>query len=376
VVHSGRGIDVVCVESPGEPEIAQLGGRSTHLLNSHLSIRCPTSGFGEAESSLSFCQHSLQARKRVVLCSAMDDWNRLRLVLAVQRAGSLTGAAKLLGIDHSTVFRRLNAAEAGLGTRLFERLPNGAYEATAAGRRMAAAAERIEDEVVTLDRDIAGRDHRLSGRLRVTSSETLAYSRLTTHLAAFRQAYPGIVIELAIDNRVLSLSQREADIALRPIRPKEGDLWGRKLADVAWGLYAAPGYLEATGGPIASPGELPGHAMIGWEETTLGIQAADWLRRTVPPEAFVYRTGSLVNQLGAASAGIGIALLPCYLGDGRTEVVRAAAEPVAGLCGELWIVTHADLKRTARVRAFFDLVGERLAREHDFFEGRGGLAQG
>ena len=137
----------------------------------------------------------------------------------------------------------------------------------------------MEDEALALDRDIAGRDHRLSGRLRITSSETLAYRVLTRHLAAFRQAHPGIVVELVVDNRVLSLSRREADIALRPIRPKEGDLWGRKLADVAWTLYGAPVYLEANGGPVAGPSDLGRHSLIGWEEGTAGIQAADWLGR-------------------------------------------------------------------------------------------------
>jgi molybdate transport repressor ModE-like protein len=182
----------------------------------------------------------------------MDDWNEPRLVLAIHRAGSLTGAAKALGIDHSTAFRRLNAVEGQLGVRLFERLPGGAYEATAAGERMAAAAERMEDETLALDRDIAGRDRRLAGRLRVTSSETLAYRELTRHLAAFRKEHPGIVVELAIDNRVLSLSRREADIALRPIRPKEGDLWGRKLADVAWAVYGAKDRVAANNVVLAS----------------------------------------------------------------------------------------------------------------------------
>src|ERR671922_1825763 len=179
----------------------------------------------------------------------MEDWNEPRLVLAVYRTGGLTAAADALGIDHSTAFRRLNSLEKKLGVRLFERLPGGSYQATPAGERMAAAAERMEDEALSLERDITGRDHRLSGRLRVTSSETLAYSRLTRHLAAFRQAHPGIVIELVIDNRVLNLSRREADIALRPARPRENDLWGRKLADVAWTLYAAPAVLKAIGGP-------------------------------------------------------------------------------------------------------------------------------
>ena len=305
----------------------------------------------------------------------MDDWNDPRLVLAVHRAGGLTAAASALGIDHSTAFRRLNALEKKLGVRLFERLPGGSYQATPAGERMAAAAERMEDETLSLDRDIAGRDHRLSGRLRVTSSETLAYSRLTRHLATFRQAHPGIVVELAITNRVLSLSRREADIALRPVRPREGDLWGRKLADVAWMLYASPAVLQTIGGPLSRAEDAARHPLIGWEEGVAGIMAADWLGRAAPAAAFVYRTSSLVNQLVAAKQGLGIALLPCYLGDGHPELARAVAGSIPELAGELWMVTHADLKATARVRAFFDIVGEGLSRERSVFAGKPSRAQ-
>lgn len=314
--------------------------------------------------------HLHDCKHAAVLEQAMDDWNELRLVLAVARTGSLTAAARTLGIDHSTVFRRLNAVETRLGVRIFERLPGGAYRVTPAGERMACAAERMEDEALALARDITGADRRLSGRLRVTSSETLAHSRLTAHLAAFRQAHPGIVVELVIDNRVLSLSRREADVALRPIRPKEGDLWGRRLAGVAWTFFGSPAYLEARGGPITGLARLDGHALIGWEETASGIQAADWLDRARPSPGFAYRTNSLVNQAVAAKAGIGLALLPCYLGDGEPGLVRALHEPLPELAGELWIVTHSDLKGTARVRAFFDIVGDGLARQRDLFEGR------
>lgn len=301
----------------------------------------------------------------------MEDWNDLRLVLAVQRAGALTGAARALGVDHSTAFRRLRALEGRTGGRLFERLPGGLYEPTEAGARMAAAAERMEDEALALDRAITGIDTRPAGRLRVTCSETLAYARLTGHLAAFRRDYPGIVVELAIDNRVLSLTRREADVALRPIRPREGDLWGRKLAGVAWAIYGAPDLVAALG-PLDGVADLARCSVIGWERTTARIAAADWLERRVPARAVVYRTASLVNQWVAAQAGLGLALLPCYLADGAPGVVRAMAETVEEIAGELWIVTHADLKATARVRAFFETVGEALARERALFEGMGG----
>eukprot|EP01037_Dinobryon_pediforme_P001396 gene1396-1417_t len=232
----------------------------------------------------------------------VDDWNDFRVVLAISRAGRLTEAAKALGVDHSTAFRRLQTIEGRFGQPLFERLAGGAYAATEAGAAMVAVAERIEDEVMAVARDLAGRDHSLSGRLRLTSSETLAYRLLTRHIAAFRAAHPGVVVELSIENRVLDLSRREADVALRPMRPRQKDLWGRKLADVAWCLYRAAG------------GGEPGmQAVIGWDPGAADIGAADWLAANVPAAAIVFRTSSLINQMTAARAGMGVALLPCYL---------------------------------------------------------------
>ena len=301
--------------------------------------------------------------------AALDDWNDLRLVLAIGRAGGLTGAARALGVDHSTVFRRLQAVEARFGLPLFERGPGGAYTPTDGGERVLASAERMEDEVLGTLRDLAGRDRRLTGRLRVTSSETLAYRLLTRHIATFRRAHPGIVVELAVDNRVLSLTRREADVALRPMRPRESDLWGRKLADVAWAVFGARSLLDGRSGPL-SPAGLAEWPMIGWEEGAAGIAAAEWLARNVPTEAVVFRTSSLVNQLVAARAGIGLAVLPCYLGDPEPALGRAWSAPLADLISELWIVTHADLRRTARVRAFFDVVAEGIGADRPLIEAR------
>jgi DNA-binding transcriptional LysR family regulator len=299
----------------------------------------------------------------------MDNWNDLKLVLAIRRAASLGGGAKALGINHSTAFRRLNALEEKIGTRLFERLPSGIYEATAEGERVATAAERIETEADALSREVAGSDRRLTGALRVTSSETLAYSVLTAELSRFRQAHPGIVVELVIDNRVLSLSRREADIALRVTRPKEPDLFGRKLADISWSLYAAP-QLLARHGPLSVTEQISDRPFVGWGAEVTGIAAADWLNERIEPGQVVYRASSLINQFTAAKAGIGFAVLPCYLGDIDSGLVRALEAPVAELTRELWIVTHSDLKQTARVRAFFDIVGNGLAGQQELFGGR------
>jgi DNA-binding transcriptional LysR family regulator len=304
----------------------------------------------------------------------MDDWNDLKLVLAVARAGSLTGGAKALGINHSTAFRRLNALEAKIGVRLFERLQGGHYQPTDAGTQAMLVAERMETETTRLGREIAGSDHRLTGRLRITSSETLAYRLLTAELAHFRTAHPGIEVELAIDNRILSLSRREADIALRVTRPKEPDLYGRKLADAAWTLYGATELLKALKLPRRGGGaDLKALAaeprFIGWHSDVDGIQAGTWLEAELPASAIVYRSNSLINQLSAVRAGIGLAVLPCYLGDLEPGIARALAKPIPALTRELWIVTHKDLKDTARVRAFLDLVGAGLVAHKRLFAG-------
>lgn len=285
----------------------------------------------------------------------MLAWDDLRFVLAIARSGNLRAAAASLGVNHSTMFRRLNAAEAALGAKLFERLASG-YRPTDAGLRLIEAAERIETETLALDRELTGRDTRLTGTLRVTASETLAFGMLTGEIARFRERHPGIVVELLVDNRVLDLSRREADIALRATRPTQGDLFGRKLADVRWCFYGAAG----AAGP-KSRRDLARQTIIRWAEASQPTKAAAWLAANVPDAPAGYRTGSLVNQFMAARAGMGLALLPCYLGDADDGLVRVLA-PLPDLVTELWLVTHRSLKDTARIRAFMEVVGDGLKR--------------
>lgn len=295
----------------------------------------------------------------------ISDWNELKLVLAIARHGSLVKAASTMRVDHSTVYRRLRSLEDRLGAKLFDRRPDGAYSTTAEGDQVAAVAERIEGEMQTLDRTVTGGDHRLTGRVRVTSSETLAYQLLTKQIALFREAHPGILVELAVDNRVLSLARREADVALRPLRPREADLWGRKLADVAWALYAAPADGDAR---FETDDLFAGMPVICWGEDVNNVRAASWLADRVAVDRIAYRTSSLVNQFVAARAGIGAALLPCYLGDAEPGL-RRLSNPIADVQGELWIVTHADLRHTARIRTFLEVVGNGLALQRDRIEG-------
>lgn len=287
------------------------------------------------------------------------SWDDLRYLLAIARAGGLGGGARALGVNHSTVYRRLHALEADLGVALFERLPDG-YRPTEAGARLAAVAERVEAEVLEADRELTGRDTRLEGRLRVTCSETLAFRLLTTEIGRFQRAHPGIQVDLVVDNRPLDLARREADVALRAARPVEGDLFGRKLADIAWAVYGAADRIAVEGAPGGIEG-LACHGVIGWAADAAPTRAAAWLARTVPPASISFRTSSLLNQLVAVKEGLGLAVLPCYLADPEPGLARAVP-PLPDLATELWLITHGSLRATARVRAFMDLVGAGLRR--------------
>jgi DNA-binding transcriptional LysR family regulator len=205
----------------------------------------------------------------------VNNWNDLKLVLAISRARTLGGGAKLIGVNHSTAFRNLNAVEEKLGARLFERLPGGAYAPTPVGEKVARTAERMETEALALDREITGTDMRLTGLVRVTASETLAFKMLINQLSRLREIHPGIAVEMLIDNRVLSLSRREADVALRVSRPGEPELFGKKLCNIAWTIYAAPGLAEAT--PAEEVRSLAQQPFIGWYEDVRGIAAAEFV---------------------------------------------------------------------------------------------------
>lgn len=295
-----------------------------------------------------------------------NDWDDLRTFLAIARAGSLAGAARALGVNHSTVFRRLNALEADLGVRLFERLPGG-YALTAAGEEMRASAERIEEEMLGLARRVVGRDVRLTGTLRVTTTDTLAQGLLGPHLAAFRAAYPGIVVELITANTFFDLSRREADVALRPSRHPDAGMVGRRLAQIAVAVYGGRRYLEAAGWP-GDTSELAGHALISGDETLSHLPAVRWLAERAPDGAVALRCNSWLTQLAAARAGIGLAALPCFLGDAWPDLVRVLP-PDPAAASELWLLTHPDLRRTARVRAFMDRIAAALRAERPRLEG-------
>ena len=293
---------------------------------------------------------------------SQSDWDDLRLVLAVFREGTLSGAARRLGVTHSTVFRRLGGIEDRMGVRLFERFREG-YAPTPAGETAAASATRLEAEVLTLERRLSGQDLRPSGPVRIATTDTLA-TILMRHLPAMRGLHPEIQPEIAVSNTMANLTRREAEIAIRPTPDPPEILVGRRVADVAHAIYGSPTYLSRR-----DDEDWPAHDWVGLDDALAGTVIGRWMRETLPRARFTCRVDALPALRDAAAAGLGLALLPCYFGDVATGLRRVTPAALAEPRSALWLLTHDDLKRTARIRATLDFLANALASERALLEG-------
>ena len=210
----------------------------------------------------------------------MLSWDDFRYVKAIADTRSLAGAAEALGVNHSTVFRRLGQVEHQLGSRLFER-NRGGYALTPCGEEMVRLAERMDEDIVTFQRKVTGHDLRPSGELRITTNDTLLTHLLTDVLAAFRRAYPDIVLDLVVSNQPLNLSKRDADVAVRATdRPPEA-LVGRRVVGIAWAIHGPAGVAE---GFDLRRGAAPSD-WVGFGDNLAGLKAAKWLAEHVGPRA-------------------------------------------------------------------------------------------
>ncbi len=291
----------------------------------------------------------------------------LQLARAIGEAGTLAGAARRLGVDHSTAFRRLGALEKRLGVRLFERARDG-YTPTPAGEAAIATAAALLEELDTLERQLAGEDLRPSGVVRITTTDTLV-DFIAPALAAFRSAHPEIALELVAANAFFTLTKRDADVAIRPSLTVPDHLVGRRLAAIAMAPYAAPAYLAGRGRTRA----LAAHDWLGLDESLSHLGASTWMRKHVQPEHVVFRSSSLLALQAAARAGLGVAPLPCYLGDADPTLSRLGPA-IPEMASALWLLTHPDLRRVARIRAFLDFMAPWLGQRGNRLEGNGGAA--
>ena len=286
------------------------------------------------------------------------DWDDLRVFLAVAREGSLSGAARALSVNHSTVFRRLNGLEDRLDVRLFDRQPGG-YALTSAGDALLESSDRVEAEILSAERALRGRDLRLRGALRVTMPDTIAHLMLPVLIAPFERRYPEIELELVVSGTFLNLGKRDADIALRPTNAPPETLVGRRVSGIATAVYRHV-HADDPGGPLSEC------RWIAPDDSLAHLASARWIRDLAPPVAI--RANTMSAMLDAARAGMGLAALPCFVGD-REPMLRRVREPLADLQTGLWALTHRDLRQTARIRAFLDAVAATATELRPLLEG-------
>lgn len=287
------------------------------------------------------------------------NWDDLKIFLTVARQNSARAAAEKLGLHHSTVTRRIDAFESAQQTRLFDRLPSG-YSLTVAGEELLQAVGRVEDAINGIERHILGQDVQLRGDIRVTMPDVLACHLLMEDITQFMETYPEVNLEVLISYNVLNLSKREADIAIRITDNPLEHLVGRKVCRYHCANYATPDYLAKH-----DPSQGQGY-WIGWD---CNIPSTNWVRESDFPQLPIKgKFNHPLVQVAAAKASLGIARIPCFLGDpeaGLQRVPPGASRP----CHDIWILTHKDLVSTVRIQTFMDYMAEAFRRKKDILEG-------
>ena len=266
------------------------------------------------------------------------NWDDLRIMLAVARGETLSAAARRLGVDQTTVTRRLAAVERAVGTALFQRVERR-LRPTAAGADAVAHAERVEAEVERLTARLAGADRAPEGQVRLTAVPILVNRILIPRLAAFRQRYPRLSLELIAEPRNLQLAKRDADIAVRLARPAGGTALCRKLGELAYSVYGA----------TDAGGDLP---WLGYDDDHADLPQARWLAREARRADIALRANDAETLFLAAAAGLGRTLLPDLAmadGDGLT---RLSDGPV--LRREVWLLVHPEIRHLPRMSAVVD----------------------
>jgi DNA-binding transcriptional LysR family regulator len=288
-------------------------------------------------------------------------WDDVRFFLAVARAGSLSGAARVLGVGHVTVGRRIALFEKRLGVTLLNRTPDG-FTATSAGDAILRQCMAMENAALDLERIAAGRDSLVAGSVRVTTTEALAYQVVAPAIASLRQIHTGLQVDLVGGVRSLDVARRDADLAVRFARPSSPDLICRKLGEVGFTLYASQRYLARAGIPKRGQG-LAGHDLI----TFTGAPAATrpfFLGEALDGARIALRCDNPLIQRTAAANDVGIAELACFLGDRFPDLIRVWPHE-APARRAVWLIVHEDMRRSARIRAVSAAITEAFRHQRD-----------
>ena len=280
------------------------------------------------------------------------DWSDVPYVLAVCEAGSLSAASRLMGVNHSTVFRRIEGVEARLGVRLFERLSHG-YVMTAAGEHFFQEARSLREGMNRIQLEIGGRDLRLEGDLTVTTTDSLL-SCLAPVFSAFQEKHPDVDLRLLSDARALDLMQRDADIALRPTHHPPAHWVGRKVLPIVCATYAHERYWRS-----AKALPVEDHRWVKLSDDLDQSPMSRITRLKKPEGAKVTVVNTMLGVFDMVRSGLGIAAMPCYLGETCPPLVRVH-EPDDRTNWDLWLLAHPDVRRSARVHAFFEFAANNI----------------
>lgn len=278
----------------------------------------------------------------------MSDWENLRHFVVLAREGTLTAAARQLGVDHATVARRVATLEAEIGLKLVDRRARS-YQLTDDGRRIAATAAPMEEAAFAVARAVQAAKPGLRGEVSISAPPSLANALIAPQLSRLRHRHPGIRIKLIGEKRTASLNRREADVALRLSRPQEPGLIARKIGSFGFSLYGAPDYLK----------ETPRHAFafIGYDDGMDDAPQQKWLRTVAAGNEIVLRSNDLENQAAAARTGLGVAVLPHFLAEGDPRLKRCDAMPEPQ-SRDVWLVVHRDIRHAPQVRAVMEFLTE------------------
>jgi len=293
------------------------------------------------------------------------DWNDLKYFLAVARNGSLTQTSSDLKVSQSTVGRRIAELEQGVGMTLFQKHQTG-YFLTDEGRAILQYAEAVEDSIISLERSAAGLDKTPTGTVRLATSENLATDLIIPALPAFRQTFPGICLEIITSTATAELDRREADIALRVVRPTRGNLKVRRVGRMTYSVYGSREYIERH--PVIEGEPLGGRHFIAWDDSHSYMPAAVWLSKEHPDCKIALVTSSLPSQIAAVRAGLGLAVIPDFL-TVKDDFIRVVPSDQM-FDAEVWLVTHADLVASGRIRAVSDFLSEQVMSTNPELSGR------
>lgn len=295
------------------------------------------------------------------------DWDDLRVVKAVAEGGSAVAAARLLGVNATTVQRRIARFEERAGLRLFDRLQTG-YRPTADADAIIAAARDIDERIMAIDRDLLGRDRRAEGLVSVTTTETFLDGTIAAHLAGFRARYPDIELRLTLTNESLNLSRRDADIAIRPSLNPPETLIGVRVSGLAFAIYGRADRLPQ--GEVTIE-RLAGEDWIGLGPALSTAPPARWLATHVPLERQIITIDTFPGAAHLAAAGLGLAFLPCNVAADHGGLSRLAFD-TSGQGTSLWLLTHREIRHAARIKAFMDHMAHALRGERVRLEGEEG----